>query len=352
MADFPYFRLTRPNPPPTMMVPVSVTFACKHSEICPVPHTAGTVPIGFMLNDGHCSAPECQRRFINKMRSEAQLAGMNCEASLRRFTMVEPMLKEEMLAAGCSTDIAEALLNCSHRSAAAATYLGHRSLLSSLAEYEEGPPSNAHAMCLIFSHQDVQHKLMAIQSAVLRLIQNSYPAPGLKFPMLEGITSHEPRWGKQELSTLQSTVQGRAILALPLASENILAAKSTVLSAQNELAELARLQATERSAFFHDYPGTEALHASGAMMSSQEMLSHASASTTTPPQSSSQMDVDAQDFASSFSADIRSLRPERVLSKSMAAHRRRCPGVDMAKVHAYSGKSYTALTNPWWTQAK
>jgi hypothetical protein len=192
---------------------------------------------------------------------------------------------------------------------------------------------------------------MAIQSAVLRLIQNSYPAPGLKFPMLEGITSHEPSWGKQELSTLQSTVQGRAILALPLASENILAAKSTVLSAQNELAQLVQLQASERSAFFHDYPGTEALHASGAMMSSQEMLSHASASTTTPPQSSSQMIIDAQDLPSS-SADIRSLRPERVLSKSMAAHRRRCPGVDMAKVHAYSGKSYTALTNPWWTQAK
>lgn len=354
MADFPYFGLTRPNPPPTMMVSVSVTFACKHSEICPVPHTAGTVPIGFMLNDGHCSAPECQRRFINKMRSETQLAGMNCEASLRRFAMVEPMLKEEMLAAGCSTDIAEALLNCSQRSAAAATYLGHRALLSSLARYEQGPPTNAHAMYLIFSHQDVQHKLMAIQSAVLRLIQNSYPAPGLKFPMLEGVKSHEPSWGKQELATLHSTDQGRAILALPLVSENILAAKSHVLSAQNELALLAQLQATERSAFFHDYPGTEALHASGAMMSSQEMLSQASASTTTPLQFSSQMDVDvdAHDFGSSSSADIRSLRPQRVLSKSMAAHRRRCPGVDMAKVRAYSGKSYTALTDPWWAESK
>lgn len=351
MADFPYFGLTRPNPPPTMMVPVSVTFACKHSEICPVPHTAGTVPIGFMLNDGHCSAPECQRRFINKMRSEAQLAGMNCEASLRRFAMVEPMLKEEMLAAGCSTDIAEALLNCSHRSDAAATYLGHGSLLSSLAKYEQGPPTNAHAMCLIFSHQEVQHKLMAIQSTVLRLFQNSYPPPGIKFPMIEGINSHEPSWGKQELSTLQSTDQGKAILALPLASENILAAKSNVLSAQNELAQLAQLQASERSAFFHDYPGIEALIASGVMMSSQEMLSQASASASTTTPSSSQMDVDAQEFASS-SADIRSLRPERVLSKSMAAHRRRCLGVNMVKVHAYSGKSYTALTNPWWAESK
>ena len=353
MADFPYFAPTRPLTCPIMMVPVSVTFACKHSEICPVPYTAGTVSVGFMLNDGHCSAPACQKRFINKLRSEAQLAGMNCEASLRRFAMVEPMLKEEMLAAGCSTDIAEALLNCSQRTAAAATYLDHRSLLSSIAEYEQGIPTNAHAMKLIFLHQDVQHKLMAMQSAVCRLIQGSYPAPALKFPMIEGINTHEPSWGKQELATLQSTNQGRAILALPLASENILAAKSNVLSAQNELAELAQLQANERSAFFSDYPGTEQLHASGAMMSSQEMLSHAStpASTTTPPQSSPQTDVNAHVFAFS-SADIRSLRPERVLSKSMAAHKRRCPGVDMAKVHAFSGKSFTALTAPWWAEAK
>ncbi|GAB7328336.1 hypothetical protein MBLNU13_g00329t1 [Cladosporium sp. NU13] len=338
MADFPCFAPTRPQAGPTMVVSVSVTFACKHSEICAVPYTAGTVPVGFMLNDGHCSADACQKRFINKMRSEAQLAGMNCEASLRRFAMVEPMLKEEMLAAGCSTDIAKALLNCSHRSAAAATYLGHRSLLSSLAEYEQGIPTNAHAMQLIFSHQEVQHKLTAIQSAVLRLIQDSYPAPALTFSRYEGVKSFEQGWGKQELAALKSTDHGRAILALPLANHNILAAKSSMLSAQNELAELTQLQNAERAAFFSDYPGTEALHASGAMMSSQEMLSQASASTTTP-QSSSQMDVDDAQDSTFSSADIRSLRPERVLSTSMAAHRRRCPGLDMAKVHAYSSKS-------------
>jgi hypothetical protein len=356
MADFSNFAAGPQGP--AMMVPVTVTFACKHSEVTSVPYTAGTAPVTFVLNDCHCDAPECQKRFVNKLRSELQLAGVNCEFSLRKFQMVEPMLKQELESAGCDSDIVDALLNCSQRSAATAKYLGHRVLLSTLAEYEtaavdQGQINRAHALHLIFSHQAVQEKLIVLQSTVLRLSQKSYPAPALKFPMLEGIQSHEPNWGKQELSTLQSTDSGKAILALPLSNANILVAKSSILSAQNELAELASLQASERASFFSDYPGTEQLHASGAMMSSQDMLSALSTPPTSISDDSSQMDVDAgnsQRSCSSSSADIRSLRPERVLSKGMAAHK--CLGLDMDKIHAYSGKSYTALANPWWEQAK
>jgi hypothetical protein len=339
-----------------MMVSVPVVFACKHSELTMVPYTAGTAPVTFMLNDRYCSALECQKKFINRLRNDISLAKMNCEASLRKFNMVEPMLKEEIVGAGFSEEsLVEALLDCSQRTAATATYLGHHVLLSTLAEYatsvDNGQINAAHAMHLIFSHQELQSKLIAIQSAVLRLTQKSYPAPALKFPMLEGIQSHEPNWGKQELSTLQSTDSGNAILALPLSNANILVAKSSILSAQKEVAELSQLQASERAAFFHDYPGTEQLHASGAMMSSQEMLSAMSTPPTSISDESSQMDVDdAQDSGFPSSADIRSLRPERVLSKSMAA--RKCLGLDMGKIHAYSGKSYAALTNPWWEQAK
>ena len=347
---------------PTTMVPVSVVFACKHAELTTMPYGYDSASVGFMLNDRHCSAPACQKRFVNKMRSELQLAGMNCKASLRKFTMVEPMLKEEMASVGCSADLVEALLNCSQRSAATATYLGHRALLSSLAEYEtsvdQGQANSAHAMHLIFSLQAVQHKLMSMQSTVLRLSQTSYPAPGLKFPMLEGIQSHEPSWGKAELSALKTTDEGRAILALPLAPANILAAKSTVLSATNELAELAQLQSAERASFFSDYPGTEALYASGAMRSSAEMLEQDETSLhDSVTESFGELVIDTTDDddadADFSSADIRSLRPARVLSKSMAVHKRKCAGgLDMGKIHAYSGKSYTALTNPWWTQAK
>ena len=86
----------------------------------------------------------------------------------------------------------------------------------------------------------------------------------------------------------------------------------------------------------------------GAEMSE---MSSSQGSTTTPPSSDMDIDDDAQALVFS-SADIRSVRAERVLSKSMAGHKRQCSGLDMAKVHAYSGKSYTALTNPWWGEAK
>lgn len=342
---------------PTMMVSIPVVFACKHAELTTVSCTAGTAPVGFMENDGHCRELACQKRFINKLRSELQLTGMNCEGSLRRFTMVEPMLKEELVSAGCNPELVEALLNCSQRTSATAKYLGHRALLSSLAEYEtsvdNGHADRAHAMELTIDNSVLQHKLVALQSLVFRLSQNSYPAPALKFSREEASKALEQGWGKQQLATLQST--DPAILALPLSKANILAAKSSILSAQNELSQLAQLQTSERASFFRDYPGTDQLHASGAMLSSREMLSEMSSSqgSTTTPQSSG-TDVDDDD-AQSFGfppADIRSLRAERVHSKSMAAHKRQCSGLDTAKVHAYSGKSYTALTNPWWGEAK
>lgn len=326
MANFSNFSATATQGP-TMMVSVPVVFACKHSELITIPYTCDSAIVSFMLNDGYCSAPECQKKFVNTLRSELQLAGMNCESSLRRFGMVEPMLKEELSASGCPADMVEALLNCSQRSAATSAYLGHRSLLSSLAEYEasanDGHASASHAMQLVLANKSVQHKLVSLQSTVVRLSANSYPAPALKFPMLEGINTHDPSWGKQQLATLNSTTEGRAILALPLANANILAAKSNVLAEQAQLSE----------------------RSSSTTSSSQASLTGESASQHGESPSSS-----SSSSSSSASADIRSLRPERVFSKNMAAHK--CLGLDMQKIHSYSGKSYTALTNPWWGEAK
>ena len=334
MAGFSNFSASVQGP--TMMVSIPVVFTCKHCELTTVLYTCDNAIASFMLNDGYCSAPDCQKRFVNKMGSELQLAGMNCESSLRRFGMVEPMLAEELSATGCPPDMIEALLNCSQRSAATSAYLGHRSLLSSLAEYEAsanaGQASAAHAMQLVLANRIVQHKLLTMQSAVLRLSANSYPAPALKFPMLEGINSHDPSWGKQQLTTLKSTTEGRAILALPLANANILAAKSNVLAEQAQLDEMSSssssLQGSSTEEFVEMY------------IDMQDGESSSSASSACSASSSS----------SWSSADIRSLRPERVLSKKMAAHK--CLGLDMEKIHSYSGKSYTALTNPWWGEAK
>jgi hypothetical protein len=354
MTDYTNFNASA-FPGPTMTVSVPVMFACQHTELCTLSCPSDSAFSGFM-NDGPCGADACQKRFVNKMRSELQLAGMNCEAALRKFAQCEPMLKQELAYAGCPCDMIEALLNCSQRSAATSTYLGHRAALSFLAEYEistDKQRAGALVMQLILTNRSVQHKLLAIQSTVLRLSQNSYPAPGLKFPMIEGINSHDPSWGKQQLATLQSTNAGRVILALPLTNDNILAAKTSMLVSQNELAELAQLHASERAAFFHDYPGTEKLHATGAMRSSQEMIDDmpSQGSSSTVEQESPEMQIDSPATTEFSSADIRSLRPEtRVASKKMVAHT--CLGVDMAKVNAYSGKSYEALTNPWWAAKK
>lgn len=325
--------------------------ACRHTQSSNLPYSPSTAANNVRMADGPCPSPACQKKFVNKMRSELQLAGMNCESSLRKFGMVEPMLKEELTMAGCPNDMVEALLNCSQRSTAASNYLGHRAALATLAEYESCDDTYAAkpvAMQLILTNKVIQHKLVAIQSAVLRLSMHSFPAPGLAFPMIDGIMTYEKSWGTHQLYILKSTAEGRAILALPLHNDNILAAKSSILA---EASELAHLQAVERAAYYTDYPGTEALFACGAMKSSYEMLADMSAQTSSQncclDLNFARMTIDVED--SEAPTDIRSLRSERVPSKKIASN---SLAVDMDKVNAYSRKPYTALTNPWWAAKK
>lgn len=370
--------------PSTMMTTVTVLFGdCRHAEFTTVVYDPNT-RTNLMMKDGPCSAPACQKRFVNKTRSDLQLAGMACEGALRRFNMVEPMLREELMDEGCSDDaMIEALLNCAQRSPATETYLGHRAALSTLAEYELSTDKEAAgdlAIQLIVTLRSIQRKLLAIQAAVFQLSRKSFPAPLLKFSAKESFDTFEQTWGKQQLAALQSTTEGRAILSLPLKGDNILAAKSSVLSVQTEL---ATLHANERAAFCADYPGVEALYACGAMKSLWEMLAersqlwHANSATDrSVAQSFPGMVINVSDYSdfdsdsgdveilgcdsgsgsgsesgdSEFSDDIRDFRCERVNSRKMNAHK--CLGVDMEKVKAYSGKSYEALTNPWWAAAK
>jgi hypothetical protein len=173
MTDFSNFNASVCQGP-TMTVCVPVLFACHHTELCTVTYPSDSAFAAFKWADGNCSADACQKRFVNKMRSELQLAGFGCEAARRKFAMVEPMLKEELMAAGCPLDMTEALINSSQRSAAAATYLGHRAALSSLAEYEVAAEKDSAVVTHpILTNKDVQRKLLAIQAAVLRLSANS-----------------------------------------------------------------------------------------------------------------------------------------------------------------------------------
>jgi hypothetical protein len=63
------------------------------------------------------------------------------------------------------------------------------------------------------------------------------------------------------------------------------------------------------------------------------------------------MTIDSENFetvtidAEIYSADIRHLRPERVMSRKVASN---SLTVNMGAVNAYSGKPYTELSNPLW----
>jgi hypothetical protein len=326
---------------------VMTNYACTHTEFDTVAFSPGLASVNFMSVDGPCLREACQRKFASKVKTDLQLAGMNCESALRKFGNVEPMLGEELTMAGCTPDVVKALLNCAHRSAATTAYLGHYLALGLLAKFEscanqqgtDQEEVNSLATQLFTANRTVQHKLVALQSAVCRLTVNGYPAPGHAFPMIQGINTHEVSWGKAELAALKSTDEGQAILALTLNSENILAAKSAVLRAN-----------AERTAFYADYPGTRHLVASGEMQSSQAMLA-AWENQGAMAQSFSSMTIDSENFetvaidAEIYSADIRHLRPERVMSRKVASN---SLTVNMGAVNAYSGKPYTELSNPWW----
>jgi hypothetical protein len=335
---------------------IMTNYACTHTEFDTVAFSPDLVSVNFRSIDGLCPREECQSKFASKMKSELQLAGINCESALRRFGNIEPMLGEELTMAGCAPDVVKALLNCAHRSASTTAYLSHYSALGLLAKFESCANQenanqeqvNSLAAQLSAANRTVQHKLVALQGAVCRLTMNGFPAPGHAFPMIQGISTHEVNWGKAELAALKSCDEGQAILPLPLNSENILAAKSCILRAN---AELASFQDSEAAAFHADYPGTKHLVASGEMQSSQAMLAAWENQGSTMESSFSSMSIDSEDVetvmidAETFSADIRLLRPERVASRKMASN---SLTVDMGAVNRYSGKPYTQLSNPWW----
>jgi hypothetical protein len=334
---------------------IMTNYPCTHTGFDTVAFSPELASVNFRSIDGPCPLEGCQSKFASKMKSELQLAGMNCESALRRFGNVEPMLGEELTAAGCTPDVVKALLNCAHRSASTTAYLGHYLALGLLAKFEscanqenaDQEQVNSLAVQLSAASRTVQHKLVTLQSAVCRLTMNGFPAPGHAFPMIQGINTHEVSWGKAELAALKSCDEGQAILPLTLNSENILAAKSCILRAN---AELSSFQDSEAAAFHADYPGTEHLTAVGEMQSSQAMLA-AWENQGSMESSFSSMSIDSEDLetvkieAESFSADIRHLRPERVASRKMASN---SLTVDMGAVDAYSGKPWTELSNPWW----
>lgn len=338
-----------------MMTTGSTTFSCGHSETSTVPYTPATASGYAMRCDGPCSRLGCRKKFANRMMSELQLSGMHCEHSLRQFNMVEPMLPEELTAAGCSGDLLTALLNCHRHTPATSAYLGHRKVLSNvLPKYEASLANGSQqetavlGMELLCAVNSIQRKLTALQAVVARFRhQKSFPAPAMPFSMKEGVDTFEQTWGVKELAALKSSPEGRAILDRPCSDPNILSAKSTIMRSQSEL---AHLQATERAAFFADYPGTEALRASGAMKSSQEMID-AMAVDGDLTQNFADMKIDGMEEIIIYldvDTDEMSCDGPCDVARHKCKHAAECQGIDMDKVREYSGKSYDALTNPWW----
>lgn len=324
-----------------------------------------------MIQNAPCSNAECQAkslveltglrscfadnesRFIKAMTANFQLAGMNGESALRQFSLVEPMLVEELEIMGCSPSIVQALLGSGsqQRMNATAMYLGHRSALATLAQFKDcvqnyGSQSVATTVAQEIQalHESVQRKLIALQQAVFSFSKNSYGAPGAPFHMLEGIQTFEQSWGKTQLKMLRSSDEGQNVLTLPLQNANILAAKRCVIHATNEL---LTVQITERTAFFNDYPGTAQLHATGQMKSTELMLADRTA-TWPMMMGLSAITIDTKE--SGLCPDIRCLRPEaRVLSSKMAENSLE---VDLEKACAYTSKPHTQDPNPWWWHLK
>lgn len=213
---------------------VSILHVCGHTSTNSVTFTPDTPTL--MILNGPCSNAECQAkslvdligpracfadnesRFIKTMTANFQLAGMNCESALRQFSLVEPMLVEEMEMMGCSPSIVQALLGsgAQQRMNTTAVYLGHRPALATLAQfkncvqnYGSQRVASTVAQEIQALHEAVQKKLIALQQAVFSLSQNSYAAPGAPFHMLEGIQTFEQGWGKTELKMLRSCKKAR-----------------------------------------------------------------------------------------------------------------------------------------------
>jgi hypothetical protein len=286
------------------------------------------------MADGPCSSSACQAappttfpvaseqeiKSVNQVKSQLDLAGMSGERCLRIFSLGEPQTQADLADAGCSPEVIAALLQCdaSTRTSATAHYLGHRNILAIFKQID----TCAQWQVAILGSQisslnaGVQQRLTALTSAVKHLTANCYPAPGANFKMIDGINSYEKSFGKAELAALRSTPQGQTVLSLSLTNANILAAKTSIRAAQSAP------QAT-------------------AGASQSDANSHGMGSAT-----SSSVTIDLH---SAVNGDISSLRPETcVLSKKMAKNNL---SVNIAIAVAHSGKSYTQLTNPWWTPA-
>jgi hypothetical protein len=319
----------------TSTMQVITFFSCTHSGTSTVAYTTSTAPV--QVSDGPCNNTMCQAakpstfptiasysetesRFVNKMTSELQLAGMSGERCLLKFNLVEPQTQADLVEAGCSPLVVTVLLQCgaTTRASATASFLGHRNVQSVLKQFEACVQNNGMAwqsdiLCsqLNSLNAGVQQRLSELTSAVKHLSINSYPAPGANFKMIEGMDSYEKSYGKAELAALRSTPQGQSVLSLPLTNANILAAKTSIRDAMACFSP----QAT-----------------AGASQSDTNMSNSSSCVTL--------------DLHSAVNGDIRCMAPKTVVySKVMA---KTSLSINLAIAQAHSGKPYTALTNPWW----
>lgn len=106
------------------MMQVTTFFSYQHSVISSVAYTTSTAPV--QMADGPCSNPGCQAapptnlpnlveysaqesKFVNKIKSELDLAGISGERSLGRFNLAEPQTEAELAEAGCSPELIQAL---------------------------------------------------------------------------------------------------------------------------------------------------------------------------------------------------------------------------------------------------
>jgi hypothetical protein len=310
---------------------VTTFFSCQHSVTSSVPYTTSTAPV--QIAEGPCNNPVCQAappstlpiaseqeiKSVNQMKSQLELAGMSGERCLRMFSLGEPQTQADLADAGCSPEVIAALLQCdaSTRSAATASFLGHRNILA-LFKQLDTCACTQWQIAILGSHisslnAGVQQRLAELSAAVKALTVNCYPAPAANFKMTEGIDSYEKSYGKAELAALRSTPQGQSVLSLSLTNANILAAKTSIREARTSP------QAT-----------------AGASQSQSDTNNFCPVDSV----------ISSSDVHAAVNGDISALRPEsRILSKKMAKNTLTF-NVEIAKAH--SGKPHTQMTNPWW----
>lgn len=275
------------------MMQITTVFSCGHRCSTEVAFSLDQSEIE--MKAAACQKAECQARpladvlgqrvtldghvksFIKHTDASLVTAGMQAEGCLRIYSNAEPMLGEDLAAAGCTPDMVQAFLRCSNakRSTEAANYTGHRAALAMLRQYRvcfQTGTSQWQADELMHTIQSmnnvVQQKLAALQQAQGALCALSYPAPGAWFSGTEGVASFQPTWGDEQIGTLRQSFEGRIILASQLTNENILKAKMCIRNGQRKISDYF---ACERAAYFNDYPGVEKLQAVGKMKTPEQL---------------------------------------------------------------------------------